>query len=210
MRVISPTECERLLGFEPGWTHVGGTASPGLGFQRRNAVGNVFAVQVITRLIMGLALVVKGEATSAFPMWADRQLAAPYRHDVLDDVFTEAAFIANSYRDLTTEFDDYIEPHWHGGLVGPDPEAGGRKSRTQRTAAIGVQQNTHLSRAGLQLLIPEPRLGPQEHVALARTLLHPFSYSHELPLDLMFAAELSACYPEETAELRSRKLKRLQ
>ena len=143
-------------------------------------------------------------------MWADSRLAAPYRHDVLDDVFTEASLIANSYRDLVTEFEDYVEPYWHGDLVGPDPGAGGRKNRTQRLAAIGVYQNTHLSRDGLQLLIPEPRLDPQEHVAQAQQLLHPFSHSPELPLDLKFAAELTACYSEQTAELGSRKLKRLQ
>ena len=96
MRVISPTECERLLGFEPGWTHPGGKASLGLGYQRRNTIGNAFAVPVITRLLMALTLVVRGEGISAFPMWADRQLAAPYRHDVLDDV-DEASFIASSY-----------------------------------------------------------------------------------------------------------------
>ena len=69
--------------------------------------------------------------------------------------------MAANYRDMVSEFDDYLEPHWHGGLVGPDPGAGGKKNRTQRTAAIGVQKNTHLSRDGLQLLIPEPRLGPR-------------------------------------------------
>ena len=56
MRVISPMECERLLGFEPGWTHPGGNASPGLGYQRRNAIGNAFAVPVITRLLMALTM----------------------------------------------------------------------------------------------------------------------------------------------------------
>ena len=56
MRVISPTECERLLGFEPGWTHPGGKASSGLVYQRRNADGNAFAVPVITRLIMAVAM----------------------------------------------------------------------------------------------------------------------------------------------------------
>ena len=126
MRVISPTECERLLGFEPGWTHPGGKATPGLGYQRRNAVGNAFAVPVITRLLLALTMAVQGESTSAFPMWADRRLAAPYRHDVLDDIFTEASFIAECYRDLVTEFEDYIEPYWHGDLVGPDPGAGGK------------------------------------------------------------------------------------
>ena len=99
-------------------------------------------------------------------------LAAPYCHDVLDDVFTEASFIANCYKDLVSEFEDYIAPHWHGDLVSPG--AGGRQNRTQRAAAIGVQQNTHLSRDGLQLLIPEPHLDPQEHVAQAQKLLHPF------------------------------------
>ena len=209
MRVISPTECERLLGFEPGWTHPGDKASPGVGYQRRNALGNAFAVPVITRLLLALTMVVRGAGSRAFPMWADRNLAAPYRHDVIDDIFTEPSFVAANYEDLVTEFDDYIEPHWHGGLVGPDPGAGGKKNRTQRTAAIGVQKNTHLSR-GLQLLIPEPRPGPQEHVDAAHKLLHPFAHSPELPLDLKFAAELTSCYPEETAELRARKMQRLQ
>ena len=108
-------------------------------------------------------MVVRGEGLSAFPSWADRNLAAPYRHDVLDDIFTEASFIAANDKDMVSEFDAYLAPHWYGDLVGPDPGAGGKKNRTQRTAAIWVQKNTHLSRDGLQLLIPEPRLGPQEH-----------------------------------------------
>ena len=102
-------------------------------------------------------------------------------------------------------FDAYLAPHWHGDLVGPDPGAGGKKNRTQRTAAMGVQKNTHLSRDGLQLLIPEPRLGPLEHVDAAQKLLHPFANSPELPLDLKFAAEQSACFPDETAVTRARK-----
>ena len=85
-------------------------------------------------------MVVRGEGASAFPMLADRQLAAPYRHDVLDDIFTEAFLIAANYSGLAAGFDDYVEPHWHGGLVGPDPGAGGKKHRTQKIAAIGVQQ----------------------------------------------------------------------
>ena len=83
-------------------------------------------------------MVVRGEGSSAFPSWADRNLAAQCRHDVLDDIFTEASFVATNYRDVVSEFDVYLEPHWHGGLVGPDPGAGGKKNRTQRTAAIGV------------------------------------------------------------------------
>ena len=67
-----------------------------------------------------------------------------------------------------------------------------------------------MSRDGLQLLIPELRLGPQEHVDAALKLLHPFAHSPELPLDLKFAAELTACYPEESAVLRAGKLKRLR
>ena len=96
-------------------------------------------------------------------MRANCLLAAPYRHYVLDGVFKEVALIANNYKDFTTESDNYIEPHWHGGLFGPDPGVDRRKNRTQRAATIGVQQNTHLSREGLQLLISESRLGPQEH-----------------------------------------------
>ena len=173
MRVISPTECERRLGFEPDWTHPGGKASPGLGYQKRTAIGNAFTVPVITRLLLALTMTVQGEG--------------------------EASFIANCYGDLVSKFEDYIAPHWHGDLVGPDPGAGGTRNRTQRAAAIGVQQNTHLSRDGLQLLIPEPRLAPQEHVAQAQKLLHPFSHSPELPLDLKSAAELTVCYSEQSA-----------
>jgi hypothetical protein len=154
-------------------------------------------------------MVFRGEGLSAFPSWAERNLAAPYRHDVLDDIFTAASFIAANYKDMVSEFDAYLAPHCHGDLVGPDPEAGGKKNRTQRTAAIGVQKNTHLSRDGLQLLIPEPCLGPQEHLDAALKLLHPFANSPELPLDLKFAAERTACNPEESAVLRANKLKRL-
>ena len=73
-----------------------------------------------------------------------------------------------------------------------------------------MQKNTHLSGDGLQLLIPEPRLGPQEHLDAALNLLHPFAHSPELPLDLKFAAELTPCYPEESAVLGANKLKRLR
>ena len=90
MRVVSATECERLLGFEPGWTNPGDKASPGTGYQRRSAIGNAFAVPVVTRLLLALTMVVRAEGLSAFPSWADRNLAAPYRHDVLDDIFAEA------------------------------------------------------------------------------------------------------------------------
>ena len=31
MRVVSPTECERLLGFEPGWTNPGDKGTPSTG-----------------------------------------------------------------------------------------------------------------------------------------------------------------------------------
>ena len=160
MRVVSPTEC----------TNPGEKASPSTGYQRRNAIGNAFAVPVITRLLLALSMVVRGEGLSAFPTWADRSLAAPYRHDMLDDLFAEASFLAKGYADLVSEFDAYLAPHWHGDLVGPDPGAGGKKNRTQRTAAIGVQNNTHFSRDGLQLLIPEPRLGPLEHRRNCSTL----------------------------------------
>ena len=44
----------------------------------------------------------------------------------------------------------------------------------------------------------------------ALKLLHPFANSPELPLDLKFAAERSACFPDETAVLRAYKLKRLR
>ena len=68
MRVVSPTECERLLGFEPGWTNPGDKASPGTGYQRRNAIGNAFAVPVVTRLLLALMMVARGEGLSAFPL----------------------------------------------------------------------------------------------------------------------------------------------
>lgn len=129
---------------------------------------------------------------------------------MLDDIFAEASFLAKGYTDMVSEFDAYLAPNWHGDLVGPDPGAGGKKNRTQRTAAIGVQKNTHLSRDGLQRLIPEPRLGPLEHVDAAQKVLHPFANSPELPLDVKFAAERSASSPDETAVLRAQKLKRLR
>ena len=210
MRVVSPTECERLLGFQPGWTNPGEKSSPGIGYQRRNAIGNAFAVPVVTRLLLALSLVVQGEGLSAFPAWANQDLAAPYRHDVLDDIFAEASFLAEGYKDLVSEFDSFLQPHWGGDLVGADPGAGGKKNRTQRTAAVGVQKNTHLSRDGLQLLIQEPRLDPLEHVDAALNLVHPFASSPELPWDLKFAAERSAIHSVTTDELRAHKLNRLR
>ena len=67
IRVISPTECERLLGFEPNWTHPGGKPTSALGYQRKNAIGNASAVPVIACLLLALTMTVHGEGTSAFP-----------------------------------------------------------------------------------------------------------------------------------------------
>ena len=57
-RVISATEAERLLGFPTDWTHVEELDSDTRTRQnrRKNAVGNAFAVPVITRLLMALCL----------------------------------------------------------------------------------------------------------------------------------------------------------
>ena len=133
MRVVSPTECERLLGFEPGWTNPGAKASPGTGYQRRNAIGNAFAVPVVTRLLLALTMVVRGEGLRAFPFWADRNLAAPYRHDVLDDIFTEASFLAASYKDMVSEFDTYLAPSgmetWLGQIRVPEGRRTGRSAQ---------------------------------------------------------------------------------
>ena len=111
----------------PGWTNPGEKSSPSIGYQRRNAIGNAFAVPVMTRLLLALSLVVRGEGLSAFPSWADRNLAAPYRHDFLDDIVTEASFLANGYQDLVSEFDSFLLRHWVAIWLAPTPAPEARR-----------------------------------------------------------------------------------
>lgn len=66
-RVISLTECERLLGFPVGWTDPGSEVSnDNTPYQRRNAVGNAFAVPVTTRLLFALTQALTASGSKAF------------------------------------------------------------------------------------------------------------------------------------------------
>ena len=64
-RVVSPTECERLLGFPASWTHPGEghdeDKETETNMRRRNAVGNAFAVPVVTRILMALSMVLSAD-----------------------------------------------------------------------------------------------------------------------------------------------------
>ena len=82
---------------------------PAAFYQRRNAVGNAFAVPVITRLLVALASVLSSQASSACPLSADQSPAAPYRHDVLDDNILEAAPIALDFSDLTLDMSNITQ-----------------------------------------------------------------------------------------------------
>ena len=72
-RVVSPTECERLLGVPASWTHPGEEDDEDkewmTDMRRRNAIGNAFAVPVVTRLLLALSLVHQAAGTSSFPPW---------------------------------------------------------------------------------------------------------------------------------------------
>ena len=119
--------------------------------------------------------------------------------------------LAHEFRDLTCEFDEYLPEEWTNKLVGADPGAGGRKNRSERAAAIGLQQGTHLSKNGLSLLILEDRSkGPLDHVCQAMELDHPFQMPVALPLDLQFAAERGAEDPHGANAARWKKWKRLE
>ena len=175
IRIISPTEIEKCLGFPENWTR---SEDSDIDTQsgrnrRRNAVGNAFEVPVIARIFIALCACLEAPKTSAFSMWLDPALPAPYYPDVLDDVFPTALELASEYSDLTSEFDLFMGPDWKHCLVGPDPGAKGRQHRAQRAASLGVQQGTHLSQNGMQMLIPDDKpkgsmLTPCEHVAKAR------------------------------------------
>ena len=108
-RTISPSECERLLGFPVSWTNPGSTdSSEDTPYQRRNAIGNAFSVPVTTRLLFALALSLSVPEAGAFPQWSDPNLAAPYHHDCLDDILPQVSCISQGYSELTCEFDDYM------------------------------------------------------------------------------------------------------
>ena len=155
-RVISPTECERCLGFPVHHTDPeDDDEDKDTPYKRRNALGNAFAVPVISRLLYALTLSLTVTTSAAFPLWGDRTLPAPYRHDCLDDLLAPIGQISSKYTDLACEFDKYIPSEWTSKLVGPDPGAGGRKNRSQRQAATGMQAGTHMSKNGLQS--PDPR-----------------------------------------------------
>ena len=71
IRVISPTEAERLLGFPDDWTFLESTdAHIRAGHNRRkNAVGNAFAAPVITRLLVALSLCLELATASPTALW---------------------------------------------------------------------------------------------------------------------------------------------
>ena len=134
--------------------------------------------------------------------WAMPGLAAPFHPDVLDDLWPKCVELATEFSDLGEDFDLFLPQCWKGCLVGADPGAGGRKNRSERAASMGLQQGTHLSRNGLQMLIPEAIQDVELHVRLARGLDHPFVHPVALPLDLQFAAAKSYDDPAACAKWR--------
>ena len=187
-RVISPTEAERLLGFPDDWTYLEATdAQTGAGHNRRkNAVGNAFAAPVITSLLVALSLCLEPAAASPTALWLDPSLPLPMYPDILDDLFTPALELAQEFKDLTIDFDNFMGTSWTHTLVGPDPGAAGRQNRSQRAAGLGNQAGTHLSEQGMPMLIPDnsPKvsmLKPKDHVAKALLLDHPFQTPPNYP-----------------------------
>ena len=128
-------------------------------------------------MLTSLILMLCTKPTGAWALWGDASLAGPMRHDILDDLLPAVAAKSQMYRDLTAAFDNFLPQEWTGKLVGPDPGAGGRKNRAQRSAALGLQTGSHLSRNGLNLLVSEEIQNPLGHVKAARLLHHPFGVS---------------------------------
>ena len=221
LRHVSPTETERLLGFPTDWTkptpasmdeykaEKASTDEHTVANRRRNAVGNAFAVPVVRRILQALVVAHWSKGSKGMEMWADTQLAAPYHPDILDDILPRAQSIAAEFQDLTCKFDQFLPEEWNMKLVGADPAAGGRKNRSERAAAVGIQQGTHLSRNGLEMLIPLGLTSPLDHVDMATNLEHPFTKPVNIPLDLQFAASRSAMDPQAADANRWKKMQRL-
>ena len=164
-RHVSPTETERLLGFPENWTEPGPeytteANSRDTQNQRRNAVGNAFAVPVIRRILTGLCVALQTrQATSVtsrpgpsnmISNWSNNSLAAPFHPDVLDDLWPQFGELAEEFKDLTEEFDAWLPEEWSGKLVGPDPGAGGRKNRSERAAMLEFSKaHTYLGTASI-------------------------------------------------------------
>ena len=214
LRIISPTEIERCLGFPKDWTRADDSdidTQVGRN-RRRNAVGNAFAVPVITRILIAICACLETPKASAMNLWLDPSLPTPFYPDVLDDIFPEATKLASEFSDFSSGFDSFMGPTWQHSRIGPDPGAKWRLNRAQRAASLGVQQGTHLSRNGMRMLIPDdaPKGSmptPKEHVRLAKLLEHPFQAPPDLPLDLQFAANASV--PDITS-VRKRRMQKAQ
>jgi site-specific DNA-cytosine methylase len=96
LRVISPTEAERLLGFPTDWTRMAEPDNDTRQGQnkRKNAVGNAFAVPVITRLLMALCMCFDPVKASSTSLWECQSLPAPLHADTLDDLLEPAYALA--------------------------------------------------------------------------------------------------------------------
>ena len=134
--------------------------------------------------------------------------------DTLDDLLEPAQALARESKDLTQEFDLYMGPSWQDKLIGPDPRATVKQNRTQRAASLDNQLGTHLSKNGMDMFIPddEPKgsmYTPEEHVFLAKELVHPFQSLPNLPMDLNFAAEASVKDVQAARMQRMTKAQRL-
>ena len=214
IRVISPTEAERLLGLPDDWTYLESTdADTRAGHNRRNnSVGNAFAAPAITRLLVALSLCLQPAASLPSSLCLDPLLPLPIYPDVLDDLFTPALELAKEFQDLTADFDVFMGPSWIDKLIGPDPGAIGRQNQSQRSVGLGVQRGTHLSTQGMPMLIPDDNkkgstLAPEAHVTKAPTLDRPFQTHPNLLLDLQYAFLESA---ERIQHLRFIRMKRAQ
>ena len=220
-RHVSPTETGRCLGFPADWTRPAtgstddrkaqteSTDEHTVANKRRNAVGNYFAVPVVRRIFQALVVAHWSTSSQGMGMWQDTTLAAPYHPEILDDILPHAQRIAAEFQDLTGEFDQFLPQEWSMKLVGADPGAGGRKNRSERAAAVGIQQGTHLSRNGLEIFIPIGLTSPLDHVVMASEAEHPFTKPVNIPLDLQFAAQRSAVDPQATDAGRWKKMQRL-
>ena len=94
-------------------------------------------------------------------------------------------------------------------MIGADPSAIGRKSRSQRAAGTGIQLGTHLARNGPSMLIEDQSLSPEDHVEAARALEHPLDCPTDIPIDMQFAARISSEDPSGADRMRAMKLTRL-
>ena len=144
--------------------------------------------------------------TSHANPWQDPQLPYPLRPDILDDIRGKLASLADEYKFLLADFQTEVGDAAIGKLLGPDPR---QNDRAGNRARGSVQCGSHLSKAGLPMLISE-ETPMEQHISAGRLVDHPFAGIPSIPLDLQFAVRRAYSAPERTAIKRAETLSKLE